>query len=401
MNLKEFKTSISSMILKYNTILNGINTRLLLWSSILFLFVFSYITFNFFIENKLLDIYHHFGFVEEIILKDRRIPPNYMLYLLSSLPGNIYFARITFLCLLALAVCLKFYFTLIILKENIIKLKINELIALSMAFVFAFNLPSISLIYGNLYRYNYAMTSWHNSTIIFLLPFALMLFYFLFSKELNRKNIIITFILILLNISIKPSFIFVIIPILGFIVVKDFFLKSLTRKDLYFVAYGIFSVLLIFIQYYVIYIIYQNQVKNVDKITIELTFIPFTMFYKIKLLNLPFALIFSYLFPIAYFISVHRRKITLINVLTIFSVIIAILIYFVVSETGIRRHHGNFYWQIIPSSFIIYLFTFISFIQNSESLSTERKSLLKTIFALNVLFGIAYLVKIFLFKDIY
>jgi hypothetical protein len=397
----DYATFISTFLNKLSRIFNGINTKYLLYSTIIFLFSLSFFTFNFFIENRLLDIFHHFGFVKEIILKDRRIPPNYLLYLLSSSLGNIYFARLTFLCLLSISVCLKFYFTFLILKENIKNWKLNEIIAISLSFVFIFNLPSISIIYGNLYRFNYAMTSWHNSTIIFLMPFAIMLFYYMFTKELNFKNILITFILIALNVSIKPSFIFVLIPLLCFVIFKDLFSNKLTQKNLYYLSYVLFSIVVISIQYYVIYIVYQNNIKSVEKVTIELTFIPFTMFYKIKLLNLPLALTLSYLFPIIYFLSICRTKITFINVLTILSVIIAILIYFTVSETGIRRDHGNFYWQIIPSSFILYLFTFISFMQNSNLLSIKTKLFLKLVFVLNVLFGVIYLFKIFLLKDIY
>ncbi len=58
---------------------------------------------------------------------------------------------------------------------------------------------------------------WHNSTIIFLFPFALILFWeeykIIYKKGYcNKGKILLVFILVVLNALIKPSFLFVFIP---------------------------------------------------------------------------------------------------------------------------------------------------------------------------------------------
>ena len=80
---------------------------------------------------------------------------------------------------------------------------------------------------------------WHNSTTIFLMPFAILLFWKSYQvlSGTQKENTLLISMLVILNVFIKPSFFFVyvsVFPILllfQFGISRSFFIKLINRKN--------------------------------------------------------------------------------------------------------------------------------------------------------------------------
>ena len=81
----------------------------------------------------------------------------------------------------------------------------------AMLLLFIFSLPSVYILFGKFYIMSSPPNVWHNSTTIFVMPFVILLFWQSLKQLENysAKRDLVLFILLVLNILIKPSFIFV------------------------------------------------------------------------------------------------------------------------------------------------------------------------------------------------
>jgi hypothetical protein len=264
--------------------------------------------------------------------------------------------------ILAVALVLKYLFYVNFFKflesansneSNLFKV---DIFRLSFITLFVFSIPSLQFIaWGKYYSGQIVPNVWHNSTTMFLMPLAILIltqtFRIINSSVLNLRQSFLLVLLLLISITIKPSFAFAYIPtILFFVVFK--------KIDFKFTIVAVFGVLFIVIQYYVIYLKSSSLIYN-TKSTIGFDFFGV---WKSGLRNYAFlifpAFLMSILFPLVHLILNFRRLIRNIyyQFILVFNVF-AYFLYVFVSEKGPRYSHGNFYWQLVVATSFLFAYT--------------------------------------------
>jgi hypothetical protein len=350
------------------------------------------------------DMEGHATVAKEMMLGIRPTSGNFLMYWLaiifSFFSSNITHIVYSICFLLAIATFLRFYIS----RQCISKIGyysddesknfwFSTIMALSLIFVFVFPLLSY-LKYDQFYMGNFAPNVWHNSTIIFVFPFAILL-YLVSCRQIENYSIkrdIWLSVLIVLNVLIKPSFLFAFVFVYPLaMLIRYKFSKSFWLSLLPIIGSGV----LILLMYWMIYATNNDATVAGEESAIE--FAPFR-FYKLyrNYLDFPVSLILSALFPIVYSIWNYKRlKGDRIYWYTAFFMVPALLIYILLIETGPRMYHGNLYWQIVPC---VWLYFFISLIRLIKDIKEEgyvlRNKILLSLYSLHVLIGIVYVVRI-------
>ena len=272
--------------------------------------------------------------------------------------------------------------------------------ALSMLFVFVIPIPGYLNDDRYMYIGSYTPNVWHNSTILFLFPFALMLFDLSYKQlqvyDAKRNGWIL--LLIALNLFIKPSFFFVFICAYPVMLLY----KYRFRKEFWFSIIPVFlgGVLLIG-QYIIIYKINTQVIKD----TSSVVFMPFWKNPELRedIINIPVSMFFSLLFPLTYFILNFRKLIQ--NQLfwyTFLSFAVSVLIFFFISESGPRASHGNFYWQIVITTWLCFFVALVALLKDFKSeAKSVKNSVLIFLFGIHTVMGGIYLAKILITGSYY
>lgn len=239
------------------------------------------------------------------------------------------------------------------------------------------------------------VNTWHNSTTIFLMPFAFWLFYksYLFylsdqTHSFPANRLLEILLLTVFSVFIKPSYFFVfsvafpLYYLLRFGIKRNFFLTGL-------VSLLATSALILVFRY-----VYVNTDSGV-KIVID----PFNV-WKHWTNNIPMAFMTSVLFPLLFLILYFKE--TLKDNLLSYAwlhMVVAVLIYVLLSETGEREIHGNFGWQTIICNFILFFCTWVLFLRlmiHKNKIETKDKVIIAS-FLLHVIFGCIFLLKLPIF----
>lgn len=350
------------------------------------------------------DMYAHATIAKNILVGDWSFFSRpFIMYslsiVLSFFSENTYNILIAICILLAASTAFRYYISLKeISKINVSSnknknLKISGWAALSLIFVFV--IPVFTYMkYNFFYIGNFTPTVWHNSTIIFLMPFAVLLFIESCKQIENYspKRDFIIFSLIFLNIFIKPSFFFVFAVAYPLIMLL---INRVSKKFFRSLIPIILGGILLLLQYWLMYQVNDEDVSGKSGSGISLGF--FTLYsIRIGLRFLPICLLLSLLFPILYTL-LNFRKITkdIIYLFSISLVIFSILIYAGVHETGPRFLDGNFYWQIIPCTWILFFVSLVELLKDiRENGFILKNKFLLTIYSLHVISGIIYLLYI-------
>jgi len=346
------------------------------------------------------DMHDHAAFARQMCTGEIPYTGNFLVYLLvnvfSFFTANVKATELSLCFLLAAAGVYRF----MIAQDHIDKVFgfkkntqwINIFLALSMLFVFAIPIPSYFLGDNFMYIGNYVPNVWHNSTILFLFPFALLLFEVSYKQlqEFDTKRNWWVLGLILLNLFIKPSFFFVFICIYPLMLLVKYGLKKEFWLAVLPLIIGFFVLIL---QFWVIY-------KTPQPLHKEASSVIFMPFYRnpefSDLYLIPITMSFSLLFPILYS-ALNFRKVIYNQLFwyVLLSYIVSVLIFFFISESGPRASHGNFYWQIIICAWLCF---FVSLLALLKDFRTEGKTLknklLLNIFLIHVILGIVYFMKI-------
>lgn len=331
------------------------------------------------------------------------IPPLYYLciFLVSGFCADAYYLTWAAVPVLSLAVAYKFkysydVFGYLFSSEPNPKLQIEGLI---LVFALLFSAPVFYDVWtNNMYLGRLATTVWHNSTTILAMPFIILLFYeslkWLRSTQIFTKQILVLIFLGIINILIKPSFLFAFVPVFPFTMLlverrlsKRFWMAVLISGILFL---GILA------EYYVIY---QLELFNIvykgDKGGIIIA--PF-LFWKIYSKNILLDSLVSLSLPIAY--CLFYPKDLLRNIALQYSILLFLSGLFIgvaLAESGGRISHGNLFWQVIMTNYILFL-VIISSLYGKIKLSGYndwRNGVLLLIFAAHVGSGFLYLFKIF------
>lgn len=305
------------------------------------------------------------------------VPPLYFLNL--KWLGNLFWWRpsykIAALLLLCLTVYFKFQLSLNYLKKNLEDqaewYKWSPLAVGALFFIFPLVLPGMEG--EHWYLGKFTSSIWLNSTTIFVFPFALALFFLSFSwlTQPNPTDWQLMILLGLINTLIKPSFLFVLIPGLPL-----FYLLIYGRPNKNFIWSVLASLIWLGTLWVTKHLIYESAIWQ-DKI--------FMLSYDAEVIISPLAVFklhsetwfwdlissFALLFLSWAFIGKKLWKQREFQ----FSLLLflgSIAVYLLFAETGDRMSHGNFYWQIPISLFILQLVTL-------KNLFTSRLTKAKTI----------------------
>ncbi|WP_375560146.1 hypothetical protein ACE193_20880 [Bernardetia sp. OM2101] len=246
-----------------------------------------------------------------------------------------------------------------------------------------------------------AISAWHNSTIIFLMPFAVLLFCysleFIESNTIHRKNICYIIILGTINLLIKPSFLFIFIP--SFPLMILLWEKKFNKKVT--IGFSISSALFIgiIILYCIIYLF--NNSTSVDSEQSNIGIAPFLLFNSYST-NFFVDFIISTLFPIISLLIIKELKNIFLIRYSILLYIFAFLIAAFIVETGPRLYHGNFGWQLIVANYMLFLVISIFVFKKIQQRKIKiwKTILLSSIFLLHFISGIGYLFKIIIVGNI-
>lgn len=212
-------------------------------------------------------------------------------------------------------------------------------------------LLAFSLQTGTVYLGQLPPNVWHNSTTIFLMPFALWLFAATLAYLRTGAPPMLWWVLAAgaLNVAIKPSFAMVTLVVFPLACLTQFGWDARLRRALYACA-GV--AVLIGLQYLYIFEVGDDTGSGV-------TLDPFAVwsFYST---NIPWSLLASLAFPLVA-LAAYRRRLWRFDFFRYAAALtaVAIAMFVVLAETGLRAFDGNFMWQAVVCVYVLFLSTII------------------------------------------
>jgi len=330
--------------------------------SVLSLLISFFIFWKIINENIATDIQSHSLYIVNYVKAGAfLIPPLYYfcVFALSGFSLDVDILNNVAIYLLTFCFFLKYLYSCHLTKGNYIleQNKISSVEKNTLIFFVLFAAPLVQsfsqeyLLLGKL-----ASNVWHNSTTTAVMPFVVLLFYqslkFIKDPQISYTNIFYILLFGLINLLIKPSFLFAFIPAFSLILLISEGFKSRKFWVGVSIAFSIF--ILIIVEYYIIYEVdFYHQVYNQPKTNIIVK-----PFYILALFNqnVLTAIYLSLLFPITcviFFEKEIKSNISLQYTLLLFLFAFIIGVLFI--EEGARAGHGNFTWQIIFVNYIVFL----------------------------------------------
>lgn len=355
------------------------------------------------------DILHHANAILESI-KIGTFPANFLyffsVYLFSGFSLEFKYLFRASVVLLTLSVVFKYITSYFIMKQMFFKEKTAMFLEIKITFALLLMLiihPIITpLDFTNNYFYlgKAAINIWHNSTTIFVMPFVLLLFYYsyLYLQNYKFKYLVLIFGFGLLNIWIKPSFLFSFFIVFPLLLLYKYKLKK--PLILAFITLFILGIVLIF-EYYLIYIIGNTDDVFYEGQKSSIIIAPFKAMVHSEnfFIDILSSIFFPFLFTVFYFKKV--KNVLLLNyswLLFLISLIIGILFV----ETGPRLFHGNLQWQIPMANYILFLITLAYFIKQIVDNKLRIKDyILILVFIAHLLSGVFHLTNFLLLGNMY
>lgn len=316
-------------------------------------------------------------------------PPLYYqsVKIIDRLIGNYDFIRSSIL-ILTIACLAKYQITNLYFREKIDTISFPSLVIFSLMFV----APLAVSNFDKLYLGKFTSTIWHNSTSIFVFPLSLLLFLcsLKYLHQPTLKRIIVILLISLLVLLAKPSFLFpfvIVFPLISL-------LKFGISKRLFWYTVG--TALIIFVcmmwQKQVIYksSVLDKLIYNSSESKVYLA--PFRVWLSWTK-NPAWSIISSFLIVISFALLKFREYKKDIDVIFAFLLVLfSLLIFFVLAESGPRFNHGNFYWQIPISIFILHMVLIKKLIFQPEYVQNGHVNIAKVL-KNNILISFCYAVQ--------
>ena len=360
------------------------------------------------------DLQAHTEYVQLVNTGHGLLPVNFLLYgLVSALSVGstnlsvLYYWMIT---VLATAVSLKF----VVSRRLIIELAASQNAAsalrllpggatgLAGLLLVVFVLPGVGTFGTDEYYLNRIVpTVWHNSTVIALMPAALLLYReqyrALYGREKPRTLLLIG--LVILNIVIKPSFFFASSSSTAALALLSE--RRLSRRLIQLVLPTLVGGALVAGQAWLIYTLNYGSLQEEDS------------HLRIGLLQVwnwnpattPYDLVLSFALPLAAVGLLGRALPRGPLLYPAVLCVVAVLIYASVGETGPRATHQNFIWQNVPTTYILLLTTIVQVAvaasRAPEAVPVVRYRALSYLTLLHVLSGVYYLFRVLVTRSFF
>lgn len=250
--------------------------------------------------------------------------------------------------------------------------------------ILAFSLPA-----GTNYLGQIPPNVWHNSTTIFVMPLALLLFWESYAQLESpaKGRIAVLCVLCIANLVAKPSYVFVFFvayPLLLFFrwrFGREFWL-NLTP-----VLIGVGGVVL---EYSILYWLARDAASGGESGVIVAPFLVWSHFSAC----IPLSLVASSLFPLVYLFFYWRDLVDkLVVQYAAVGYLVGIAIFAILAETGPRQFHGNFGWQAIIASYVLFMVLALRVIERTRMFraSSWRDVLIALAFLAHVGAGVRFL----------
>ena len=375
--------------------------------------IFTFMMFTF--REKTTDMFEHaYAVWKKVAVEGTHMfSGNFILYftvnLLTLFSGNQLAIAIVFPLFVALCNTAKY-----VIVRNAFAIDMEQrwanVLSLSLLFVYVF--PVLYLFGGiwpeidNMLLGYIVPNVWHNSTMLCMMPFAIVV-YFLSIKQLqnydSKRNLYIGLALII-SILIKPSFYFV----YGVVFPVVYWMRyGFSKELLYLLLPIIIGVFFVLYEYITIFLLYP--VNEGDGVVIGIDRLLTWSFWKIRWQTW----LASLLFPIV-FVSLYKKEIH--NDYEFFALVgmlvVAIGIYLLCAETGKRASHGNFAWQMYIVMWFVYYYILKVIVQNVQhtyprltavkwSGIAKREKLMISLYMFYVACGIWYLLRYLITQNYY
>ena len=279
------------------------------------------------------------------------------------------------------------------LIEYLSKNKIGKVGAVFLSLMINFVMPIFVSAVGEFRYVSYQSPNvWHNSTYILMRVFAVMalLYYFKleekYIKGITLKEWIVFALLMVVTTGIKPSFLFVFSPIVGFFLLKDLIKTKSLKKILIFGASLLPSGIVI---------LWQNAVLFGEETGNGVIFNPWYTF-SIRTAIPKIAIILSALFAILVVMVclkelLRDKKYLFIILMTGLGFLQALCL----TESGSRSVDGNFLWGYSLCLYFLFVITAIkALIMKNEGIYKFIKPVLLVVFVAHLACGIYYYIEL-------
>jgi hypothetical protein len=388
------------VLLKKNTVVEILTIGFL--SGLIFWFMINHVTDS--------DIQMHAELLHYFHEGTKTFPPNFLYYLFlelfSGFSGNLNSILVASGIVLALALTAKYFITKKIILDfiEIRNLDLSEKqrrfisIGLAGSLLLLFAIPDSYTVF-TLHKYylgRVVPNIWHNSTTITVFPFALYLFWtqyklLISNKIASPKQLMGLSLLVVLNCLIKPSFIFVYIPVTGLFLLSKFGFKHFLSLLKHCIPLVLGLIVIIALQF----LIFQLQLGLLQESPSKVVLVaPFKIWeFLIPKWYIPYSLLLSYTFPLCFFLlfpkAIFKDRLLGYTVLLVF---FGLLISIFIGEEGARAHHGNFLWQNFICCFMLMMTVSLSCLEKriKGELLGWKWILLTSIYILHLLAGLGY-----------
>ncbi len=242
----------------------------------------------------------------------------------------------------------------------------------------------------------FSPTLWHNSTLIFLMPFVLILFWqsVRFLQNPSLKLALWMSLFSVLGVLVKPSFFFCFGVVFPLFSLARFGLKKTFWWSLIPVVLGAAFTLG---EFWFIYL--QNSYSSVAPDTSGITIAPFHV-WQHHSPNLLWSLLASIAFPLSLLFAYPQQAFKSLWLRYSWALMaVSLLIFILLTETGPREYDCNFAWQAYISNYLLFLVSAANWMKWQTWRAKDKVVL--GVLGLHVLAGLCYLGRILLDGNYY
>lgn len=282
-----------------------------------------------------------------------------VVYLVSGLSTSFNKLALTSIALLSSLVAFKYLVTYYIFNKSQHPARIAAISALALILVMPLlsyyscenkEVGTICITSIHIYLGNIAPNQWHNSTLIFAMPFNLILFYFAIKNiDSNRlQSYVAMSALSVLSILCKPNFVLSFLPILciGILIMnRDNFRLSIVKC----LIVAIPSFILLLYQWYFTFI--NSNLFSTDARTVIAPFFVWSHYTP----HIPISLLLSIAFPLTILLC-FSKQLDQFTKFAWFNFIVALSIAIIFAEQP-NWGAGNYFWAAIAANYILFTFS--------------------------------------------